>query len=72
MGVEESRSEVEEFAGDCKKSESGRSAAVEVKADGLVMIPVVGKMRGKREGDGFVEEEEKWHSFPAAAAATAA
>ena len=50
MVVEESRSEVEEFIGDCRKSESGRSAAVEVKADGWVMIPVVGKMRGKKGG----------------------
>ena len=36
------------FAGECRKSESWKRAAVGVKADGLVVIPAVGENEGEK------------------------
>ena len=68
-----------ELAGERGKSESRRNAAVEVKAEGLVVRPAVEEMKGERggrwvrggEGDGG-DGAAIWRRRPEAAATAAA
>ena len=60
-----------ELAGECRKLDSRRNAAVEVRAEGLGVLPAVEEMKGKRVGR-WVRGGEGDGGDGAAAAAAAA
>ena len=60
------------FAGECRKLESWRSAAVGVKADGLVVIPAVGGNEGEKGKEMGSWRGRGWRCCDLTAAAAAA